>query len=825
MKNGAALQRKRELLSMGHPGRISGGALKYFFSLCVGVSVGLFLLSQTVSAQPKQRIAFNNQQLFLSGANLAWVNFASDLGPGTVNFNQFANIFQQVHDQGGNAGRWWLHTNGVNTPQFSSDSGFVIGPGAVCIADIQKVLDLAWERKVGVILCLWSFDMLRSSNSTTVLNRNTLLLNDTNYTRRYINTCLIPMVDSLKHQPAIIAWEIFNEPEGMSNEFGWGDVNHVPMSSIQRFVNLCSGAIHCADTSALVTNGSWSFYALTDNTLAKVTPGLSKLTAAERIQIGTDLKQIYRSNLTPDEILFHIEKIAAGPNMNYYRDDRLVNAGGDAKGKLDFFSVHYYSSSTPISTSPFNALAVQWGTGKPIVVAEYAMESGHGNPVNIDQSALYDTLYHLGYAGSLAWSWTDVQISSQAHMLAGMQSMWDNHQSDVAVVIPTGKISLFTATSTVIEKGKSSLLSWETTSGSIVTLNGKSVNSSDTLTVAPDLTTNYNLVARGVVVDSVQITVNVLLSGSIVFFTANPLTVASGDSSMIAWHTVDGSSVTLNGVPVAQSDSMKVKLLADTTFELIATGQVTDTAFVTIRLTNVLSINRALNRPVAASSGEIINGAPTTAANPALAVDGNSGTRWSSAWSDNQWIRVDLGQKFSIQRVVLKWETAYGKVYKIEVSDDTLTWTQIYFSTNSPGGTEILTNLSGAGRYIRMNGMARATQWGFSLWEFEVYGLPFVTGITDDQAQQIPATFNLGQNYPNPFNPSTTIKFSLPVASNVKLIVFNLLGQTVATLSDNYMTAGTYRVRFDAGQFASGVYFYRLEAGTFISQKKMMLLR
>jgi hypothetical protein len=103
--------------------------------------------------------------------------------------------------------------------------------------------------------------------------------------------------------------------------------------------------------------------------------------------------------------------------------------------------------------------------------------------------------------------------------------------------------------------------------------------------------------------------------------------------------------------------------------------------------------------------------------------------------------------------------------------------------------------------------------------------LPFVTGITDDQAQQIPATFNLGQNYPNPFNPSTTIKFSLPVASNVKLIVFNLLGQTVATLSDNYMTAGTYRVRFDAGQFASGVYFYRLEAGTFISQKKMMLLR
>jgi len=82
--------------------------------------------------------------------------------------------------------------------------------------------------------------MLRSSNSTTVLNRNRLMLTDTAYTNAYINNCLIPMIDSLRGHPAIVDWEIFNEAEGMSNEFGWTGIDHVAMSDIQRFVNLCS---------------------------------------------------------------------------------------------------------------------------------------------------------------------------------------------------------------------------------------------------------------------------------------------------------------------------------------------------------------------------------------------------------------------------------------------------------------------------------------------------------------------------------------------------------------------------------------------------------
>ena len=378
----------------------------------ISLCVGLFLFAQTDSAQPK-RIAYNNQQLFLNGANLAWVSFGSDLGPGSTDFNRFADILLQVHNHGGNAVRWWLHTNGINTPQFNSDSGFVIGPGPVCIADIKKVLDLAWERGVGVNLCLWSFDMLNTSNDATVLNRNILLLNDTNYTRRYINRCLIPMVDSLKHHPAIIDWEIFNEPEGMAMEFGFGAQQLVPMSTIQRFINLCAGAIHREDPTALVTSGSWSFYALSDNQLAKASAELSNLTDAEKQKIGAYYQQKYGSTLTSDEIVFRLQKIASGPHQNYYRDDRLIAAGGDPKGILDFYSVHYYSTSTPISTSPFNALAVQWGLNKPIVLElsrQHANDEGVASGSSLQfHLASYNRRYMIR---SIAW---DMQVLLRGH--------------------------------------------------------------------------------------------------------------------------------------------------------------------------------------------------------------------------------------------------------------------------------------------------------------------------------------------------------------------------------------------------------------------------
>ncbi len=99
----------------------------------------------------------------------------------------------------------------------------------------------------------------------------------------------------------------------------------------------------------------------------------------------------------------------------------------------------------------------------------------------------------------------------------------------------------------------------------------------------------------------------------------------------------------------------------------------------------------------------------------------------------------------------------------------------------------------------------------------------FIVGVKE--TGEVPLTYALYQNYPNPFNPVTTIKYSIPNSERVVLKVYNILGQEVATLIDEEQRAGVYEFRFDASNLASGVYFYRLQAGKFIDVKKMMLVK
>ncbi|GAA2944339.1 discoidin domain-containing protein [Streptomyces enissocaesilis] len=148
-------------------------------------------------------------------------------------------------------------------------------------------------------------------------------------------------------------------------------------------------------------------------------------------------------------------------------------------------------------------------------------------------------------------------------------------------------------------------------------------------------------------------------------------------------------------------------------------------------------------KPVTASSQEHY-GTPASAA-----VDGDNGTRWSSAAADPQWIQVDLGAPASVSQIVLRWEAAYAKAYRIEFSADAKNWSTAHSTTTGPGGTETL-SVSGTARYVRMYGTARATGYGYSLWEFQVYG----TAGSGGDGPQLPGGGDLGPNV-HVFDPST----------------------------------------------------------------------
>lgn len=124
--------------------------------------------------------------------------------------------------------------------------------------------------------------------------------------------------------------------------------------------------------------------------------------------------------------------------------------------------------------------------------------------------------------------------------------------------------------------------------------------------------------------------------------------------------------------------------------------------------------NLALGRPATASSVEGDGYAPR------FAVDGDPGTRWSSAFSDPQSITVDLGRLWQVTQVALRWEAAYGVEYDLEVSADGTTWRTVWRTGEGAGGVRDVRIAATAARFVRMTGTRRSGQYGYSLWEFEV---------------------------------------------------------------------------------------------------------
>lgn len=322
--------------------------------LCLCIFGGLAF--SPLAAEAPDRITLpDGRKVFVAGCNLAWINFAADVGDTDLDLRKFKRAVKDVADAGGNTLRVWLSTNGSRDPVFGAD-GLVAGPGSKTLSNVHKMLDACRERGLLLMPVLLTHNYLQKQPGVD-LDRNRRLLTTDAGLQAFIDRYVVPLVQDVGNDPALLCWEIANEAEGMVDRIGWTD-RRIGKADVQRFTNRIAAAIRRAVPGVLVSTGTVS---------------------ADR--------------------------------LDWYRDDALRNAGGEPGGVLDFYMVHYYGWNGT-DNSPFRHPASRWNMGKPLVAGEFA--SSDWSPSVKSSSPLKDSmavadclprLWDTGYAGGLFWQY------------------------------------------------------------------------------------------------------------------------------------------------------------------------------------------------------------------------------------------------------------------------------------------------------------------------------------------------------------------------------------------------------------------------------------
>ena len=210
-------------------------------------------------------------------------------------------------------------------------------------------------------------------------------------------------------------------------------------------------------------------------------------------------------------------------------------------------------------------------------------------------------------------------------------------------------------------------------------------------------------------------------------------------NAILSWTVDGGGSIDPNtGVFIAGTIGGPYTVTASS-----SDGAITGTTSITV--TDSLPVNVIGNLSAIASSTQ-------KSVYPASnAVDGNLSTRWSSAYSDPQWLQIDLGGTYDVSRVVLHWEYAFGRAYEIQTSNDGITWVPRFTENNGDGGVDDNSFPAVTARYLRVYCVQRGTPYGYSLWEVEVYGVP------QQPASAVLTTINI-----TPANPTLIIGSTQP---------------------------------------------------------------
>ena len=369
--------------------------------------VAVFCIAMTAAAAtPPQTVkdsmngnwtVIDGKKLFLDGMNLAWLSsnsFGNDVGDVNVNIDLFTDKVKKIRKAGGNSLRWWLSTDASNDPKIDTN-GAVTGLGLKTISNMRQALDTAYAYGVVVSMCLFSYDLLvpgtKASYSNYNLTSNYKFLTVPSNIDTYLTNALKPMLDSVGSHPAVMCWEVFNEPENMLDSTAT-QPKKISQNDILRITNKIAGFVH-KNSEKMATTGITSFQ--------------------------------YRGQ---------------------YSTSQLLAAGGDSAGYLDFYMVHYDPEYEADSLSPFDHPASFWKMDRPIMIGRFPAGSWSTSMIgpNSGQAlksteAINDAFsytYSNGYAGALSWTMTNDSTAFLGYYgttAPALAALYAAHQSDLMI--------------------------------------------------------------------------------------------------------------------------------------------------------------------------------------------------------------------------------------------------------------------------------------------------------------------------------------------------------------------------------------------------------
>jgi len=367
-------------------GKSFGELMNKTFKKALALSLfGCAFLATSTLAAPGLTVSgtdlmYNGKKIFFSGTNLAWADYNSDVGDSPLDENAWRKAVEGTRAAGGNAIRWWLFNNMSQSPEIDQTTHLVSGLKASTISNMKKALDIAEEYGVMVSMCLFSHNLMEPNQwgiydgEKVDFTANQNLFEDAG-TTAFINNVLIPVVKGIGNHNALMTWEVFNEPEGMTTECSGWTAKKMALSKIQKFTNKVAAAIHTTNPELLVSTGSVN------------------------IQY-----------------------------QKYWNDAALIAEGGEANGTLDFFQTHYYPYYQGDAVSPFVNTAAQMQTkysydSKPMIIGEFPASgwtladgtrtTSMAAKTDVSTADAYKFAYESGYAGALAWQYIGDKTESQ----------------------------------------------------------------------------------------------------------------------------------------------------------------------------------------------------------------------------------------------------------------------------------------------------------------------------------------------------------------------------------------------------------------------------